>query len=115
MSSRDKARTLFKSKGLTYADLTRENVQELRYIINKKMMGSKLLDDSYRCRPRCQFQPDNAGGFWAGIRCKSRYFGDREAVSFNRDGFIGFGGWADDKNVVPIVDGFEQWVNEVMT
>lgn len=35
----------------------------------------------------------------------------REAVSFNRDGLIGIAGWADNKNVVPILCGVLMWTS----
>ena len=37
-------------------------------------------------------------------RCK------REAISFNGDGFIGFCGWADRHNSVPILKAFSEWM-----
>lgn len=40
------------------------------------------------------------------------YFKGREAISFNSDGFIGFAGWADDKNVQPFLRAFVLWVVE---
>jgi hypothetical protein len=35
----------------------------------------------------------------------------REAISFNRDGFIGFAGWASLKNEAPFVNAFNRWVD----
>ena len=46
------------------------------------------------------------------IRCNGTYFKDREAISFNGDGFIGFAGWADSKNVQPFYKAFQRWMNE---
>ena len=39
----------------------------------------------------------------------SFYFTQREAISFNKDGDIGFAGWASDLNVKPICDAFMEW------
>ena len=39
----------------------------------------------------------------------SFYWNQREAISFNKDGFIGFAGWADDLNVKPICEAFLEW------
>ena len=39
----------------------------------------------------------------------SYYFTQREAISFNKDGFIGFAGWAGDSNVKPICEAFLEW------
>lgn len=38
------------------------------------------------------------------------YFKDREAISFNRDGWIGFCGWADFHNSQPFLRAFIEWV-----
>ena len=43
---------------------------------------------------------------------KGRHFEERECISFNHDGFIGFAGWASTTNVTPIVNGFMDWLNE---
>ena len=116
LKTTDDARQYFKDKDLEYKDISRGNVQQLRRAINKKMIDSKLMGDTLRCRQRAEFHgPMSYQGrirsFWAGIECRSFYFDDREAVSFNRDGFIGFAGWADSKHIRPILDGFEEWVD----
>ena len=46
------------------------------------------------------------------LSCDGSYFTGREAISFNSDGFIGFCGWADDKNSIPFLVAFYRWVNE---
>lgn len=43
------------------------------------------------------------------LRVDGSYFEDREAISFNGDGFIGFCGWASSKNERPFLDAFEEW------
>ncbi len=97
--TRDMARASFKDAGLTYEVLTPENMSDLRRFIDHKMRASGLIRNTYRMRRT------------KALRCKSYYFDDREAVTFNRDGFIGFAGWADDENVQPILRGFIEWVN----
>jgi hypothetical protein len=66
----------------------------------------------YRKPKRCHQRPIIRPGY-AEIRYKGSYFDNREAVSFNKDGFIGFAGWADDRNVQPVSEGFAKWVKEV--
>jgi len=34
------------------------------------------------------------------------YYIDRECISFNKDGFIGFAGWASSENTAPILEAF---------
>ncbi|NRT90116.1 hypothetical protein [Clostridium beijerinckii] len=41
----------------------------------------------------------------------SHYFTQRECISFNKDGFIGFCGWAGGTNSVPIINAFIEWCN----
>ena len=108
----DLAREMFWNAGLSYADLTRTKLQRLRKLINEKMKASGCLKDSFRChqRPFCQGSGER---FWAGIRCRSFYFDNREAVSFNPDKFIGFAGWSDSTNIKPILEGFVSWVKEM--
>lgn len=116
--TRNDARRIFFKAGVSYADLTRANLQTLRNMINEKMKTDACLHPemkmSYRCKQRPVYQPNlHDRRFWAAIRCRSFYFDDREAISFNDDGFIGFGGWADSKNIKPILDGFVDWVGKI--
>lgn len=41
----------------------------------------------------------------------SHYFTQREAISFNPDGFIGFAGWGDSGNRQRIITAFIEWVD----
>lgn len=45
------------------------------------------------------------------LRVDGPYFRDREAISFNADGFIGFAGWASTANAKPFLDAFVEWVD----
>ncbi len=109
--TRDEARRKFQSSGIAYKSLTRPRLQRLRCLINEAMKKSGCFDNTYRCRQRPIVV--DKGKFRAWINCKSFYFDDREAVTFNSDGFVGFAGWADDKNVQPILVGFSSWVDEM--
>ena len=111
--SRDEARKAFKDAGLTYAAITPETLRRLRALINQSMKDTALFDGTLRCKQRGIITRSKTGRFFAGIRCQAFYFDDREAVSFNDDGFIGFAGWADNINVQPILNGFCAWVDEL--
>lgn len=111
--TRDAARELWRKSGLSYSMLDRKNLQLLRTKINERMKLSHCFDGTYRCKQRAFFYPKSMGRFFAGLRCKAYYFEDREAVSFNSDGFVGFAGWADEKNVQPILEGFVEWVKHL--
>lgn len=111
MKSED-ARLHFKNSILTYADVDKQSLQRLRNLINREMIISGCMDRSLRCRQIGQFG-NSLGRMWAGIRCRSHYFDDREVVSFNPDGFIGFAGLASSENAMPILQGFKKWVCEL--
>ena len=111
--NRDEARARFKEAGLTYANVDAASLQRLRDLINEKMIASGLMKGSYRCNKKITLQGRVSPSFFAGIECHAFYFDKREAVSFNRDGFIGFAGWSDDTNVQPILEGFAAWGKEL--
>ena len=110
---RNAARAAFSAAGLTYDVLTPESMRRLRSLINERMKASGLILGTFRCRQRGVIK-DLSSGRYAELRCRADYFDSREAVSFNTDGFIGFAGWADDRNVQPILDGFKAWVGELV-
>ncbi|MEG0969124.1 MAG: hypothetical protein RSG92_27540, partial [Pseudomonas sp.] len=106
--SRDQARELFAKSGLTYSVVSPESMRTLRAKINEQMVASGVMQGALRCRQRATVRDG-----YAVIRCKASYFDDREAITFNPDGFIGFAGWASDGNVQPILQGFAAWVKEM--
>ena len=109
--TRDEAREKFKKSKLEYRNINRKNLQQLRNLMNDKMKESGCFNGTFRCKQRPFLRKGDQ--FFAGIRCKAFYFEDREAISFNNDGFIGFAGWADENNVQPILAGFSEWVDEM--
>lgn len=113
--TRDQARALFSKAGLTYAAVTGQSIQRLRALVNARMTASGLIEDTYRCMQRGKVFQLNGKFHYATLRCRSHYFEDREVVTFNPDGFIGFAGWAADDNVQPILAGFSDWVSETAT
>ncbi|MEB3840525.1 hypothetical protein [Pseudomonas guariconensis] len=106
--SRDQARELFAKSGLTYSVLSPERMRILRGKINERMVSSGVIGGTFRCRQRATIRDG-----YAEIRCKASYFDNREAITFNTDGFIGFAGWADSDNVQPILQGFTDWLKEM--
>lgn len=110
--NRDDARKAFSDSGLTYAVISKQSIQLLRNLINQRMKESGYMKDSYRCWQRGKIRLTQWGVF-AEIRCRSENWESREAVSFNTDGFIGFAGWADNKNIQPVLAGFMDWLKEM--
>ncbi|MDX1188104.1 hypothetical protein FB009_109213 [Sinorhizobium medicae] len=109
--TRNDARAAFAATGLAYADLTRDDLRALRNSIDKELKASGLIE-GYRSDLAIRMVKWPTG--WAAITCSTYYFEKREAVTFGPDGFIGFGGWADDKNVVPIITGFLKWIDALV-
>lgn len=123
-NGREDAREYFKSEGLKYSDITHKDFLFLQYALADELEKySKEVNDpeihgiatmriSYE--KRLYFPKFNTNSkkemTSAFIRVDSHYFEGREAISFNRDGFIGFAGWADDTNVKPFVRAFNKFV-----
>lgn len=106
--TRDEARASWLDGGKTYLDLNLGTVQRLRNMIGKEMKASGLISGSYRMQAKIKISLQ-CDGFCCELFCRSHYFKDREAVTFNGNGFIGFAGWADEKNVQPILSAFVHW------
>lgn len=116
--TRDEARSIWQEHGLTFADLTLGRLQSLRDMIDVEMKTSGLFTPSNRtgCTYRMHKAIDTGlgmDGWWASLQCRAYYFKNREAVTFNGNGFIGFAGWSDDQNVQPILSAFAKWVSAV--
>ncbi|MBD9539963.1 hypothetical protein IB276_10920 [Ensifer sp. ENS04] len=114
--TRDEARAAWAAAGLTYADLTLGRLQDLRDLIGAEMKVSGLFVPSNRTGGTYRMHSKiDAGigldGWRAGLQCRAYYFKNREAVTFNGNGFIGFAGWSDETNVQPILSGFMKWLD----
>jgi hypothetical protein len=110
---RDGARATFAASGLDYGTaLTKPNLVRLAAYIDQAMVASGAVRGSLRMRRSLNLRRRDGRIVGASLRCKGFYFDDREAVTFNEDGFVGFAGWADDTNVRPVVAGFSKWLGE---
>ena len=118
--TRDEARAYFKEKGLTYADIS---CTDLRLL-------SSLLDRQFAQERRERIEADRpihwqrvagirgeyettGGMIWTSIAAKGATFMTTNAISFNRDGYIGFCGNASDENLQPVLAAFVAWVDEL--
>lgn len=106
--SREVARQAYAESGLDHFPLTFERMSALRDAINSEMLAAGLMRGTYHMAHPSKIRI--RGNRCAELRCVSFYFEDREAVTFNADGFVGFAGWADEANVQPILRGFLKWV-----
>lgn len=106
-TTRNDARHVWKTFGLTYADLTLGRVQKLRKLLDDFMKAHKGMP-GWRMMgaPKVSL---HQGGFHIEMFCKAAHFTKREAVTFNHEGFIGFAGWADDTNAEVVAIAFIAW------
>lgn len=114
----DEARQYFKDKGLTYDVLTPYTIDLLTNMVQQEIMQMRkeqedciLICVNYCEHTKEQLKRKKFNNIYLTVR--GTYFSDREAISFNTDGFIGFAGWACSKNVKPFIDGFVKWCDEI--
>jgi hypothetical protein len=128
MKTREEARDLFKEIGLSYSDIGMFDINKLRGFLKMELLYFKNNGFTMKL---CQLRKNDVSFGENGnlIKCFFRvkliikgsndvqfkniiHFTERECISFNQDGFIGFSGWADDKNARPFIDAFVRWVND---
>jgi len=116
----EECRQLFVDKGLTYKDINKPKIIKLKNLLELELLefgkthteiAMKLMKTGTKGRG-CKFNLDGTLVKYF-LRVKGSYFTDREAISFNSDGFIGFAGWAGGENISPMLNAFEKWVGEI--
>lgn len=107
------ARKYFLDCGLSYGDITSGDILALILMINKELRISNKRNETSANMQLSEKIDINCKSNGSIISCfiylNSHYFTRRECVSFNRDGFIGFAGWADQGNLNPILRAFLKW------
>ena len=114
----EQLRLKFNELGFTYSMITSREISKLMDLLKIELDKYNLNDiDGLQLKisklSKCDFFYDyNLDGSITKVLIKvdGYYFKDREAISFNRDGFIGFCGWASSKNAMPIYDAFDKWL-----
>ena len=99
----DQAREMAAKANITVENVTGRQLMELHKILEEKLKNSGCFGGAFAMNPLDQNRMF--------MTCRSDYFDSREAVSFNSDGFIGLAGWASSKNIIPILEGFAEWVS----
>ncbi|MBR0425854.1 MAG: hypothetical protein IJK01_07020 [Clostridia bacterium] len=112
--STQEARDYFARKGLTYDDITEGDILVLIMLLNKHIKKSNKENETSVSTMRLSEKVDmkkksNGTIITCFLYMNSHYFTMRECISFNRDGFIGFAGWADQGNTNPILRAFLEW------
>lgn len=107
------ARKAFEDAGLSYDVINEGDILALIRLLNKHLRNQPVggLTTLHLSRRVVIKKKSNGGIVECYLFVNSNYFTRRECVSFNKDGFIGFCGWADSKNEKPIIDAFMEWVD----
>ena len=114
--SNEDCRRYFADLGLTYDDITDGYILALVMLLNREIKKSNRSGETSVNTMRLsekQIIKHKPGGSISEcyLFMNSHYFTQRECISFNRDGFIGFAGWADDGNTNPLRRAFLEWCN----
>lgn len=109
--NRDKTREQFFNAGLSYSSLNSTHIAKLRNLVKAEL---KVHDKQMTLlKTKAKYGASTGTLRYAELRVKAQNFKDREAITFNPDGFIGFAGWADAGNVQPFLRAFEKWVKVI--
>lgn len=114
----EEARECFKSKGLTYKNITSGDICTLVMLLNKHIKQAckenKMSVDTMHMSEKIKSKYSTSGKLKeCYLFMNSHYFTRRECISFNKDGFIGFAGWADSRNTAPILQAFVEWCDSI--
>lgn len=119
MNLRDEARQYFnETLGLTYQNLRKDDLLRLKTYLTKAFQdyATEVNVGPLQLSQKCLQRYSSDGTLKAAyFFVDSDYFEEREAISFNTDGFIGFCGWASDRNAKPFVEAFKVWCDDLNT
>ena len=114
----DEARKFFGDKGLSYENIREKDIRRLiEYLSDEFDISNQTGETSVNTmdvNSKCKITIAGDGhivSFFLTMR--SHYFKDRECISFNENGFIGFAGWADPGNLNPIKRAFLRWCDRL--
>lgn len=110
----NEARAYFKNKGLNYEDIKEGDIAALCILLGQEYKksnaaGETSVNTEYLSKRIDMKRKSNGSIICCFLYVNSHYFTQRECISFNRDGFIGFAGWADPGNTNPILRAFLKW------
>ena len=112
------ARQYFRDKGLSYHDITEGDILSLLMLLNREIKksnkaGETSVSTMYMSSKINMKKRTNGTIIKCFLYINSHYFTRREAISFNEDGFIGFAGWADQRNTNPLLRAFLRWCDNL--
>lgn len=116
--STEEARDYFREKGLTYHDITEGDILALVLMLNQEIKKAtkdrEMSTSTMHLSRRVDMKKRTNGTIeTCFLYLNSHYFTQMECISFNRDGFIGFAGWADQGNTNPILRAFLRWCDSM--
>lgn len=116
--SSDQCREYFKECGLTYKDITEQEILILVMLLRKELKDANKAGETSVSTMRLSEKIDmkkrsNGSIETCFLYLNSHYFTRRECISFNQDGFIGFCGWADTGNSNPVKRAFLKWCDAI--
>lgn len=115
--TREEARSYFEANGLGYTNIKEEDVMILIDKL-KNSLALYLKEGGFHAEQMgmkvSRIRKKDIVCLKKGLKCAfieidGLYFKRREAVSFNSNGFIGFGGSLSDKNIQPVLKAFYEW------
>ncbi|SSM54506.1 Uncharacterised protein [Acinetobacter baumannii] len=108
--TREQARNYFTHVGLKYEQITLKKIRKLQELLDFHLKASGVFRASLSCDKDIDFEfTDDGGMAHAAIKCSADYFKGRQAVDFEKNGFIGFAGWSDSQALKPILEAFVEW------
>ena len=116
--SNQDCRDRFAQLGLTYDDITEGDILALVMLLNREIRKSNKSGETSvnttRLSHKMIIKHKSTGQITeCYLFMNSHYYTQRECISFNKDGFIGFAGWADDGNTNPIRRAFLEWCEKL--
>lgn len=100
------------------ADLCENDVYMLAMLVGEELCRHNLKDVdnlTSACKMSLGKLDTSVSGvqvLGAYIRVDGAYFDDREAISIDPNGWVGFAGWADSRNEKPFLVAFARWMDE---
>lgn len=118
MDHREDARAWFKHCNLSYDLIDMNDLYDLIKILNRDIAESNsfliMIEPPIVKGKNKNVIFKNNKLVYASIRVRGDYFTDREGITFNNDGFIGFVGWGDMQRAILFTSAFKEWCTKLM-
>lgn len=106
----EQAREIWSNAGFDYSVLTVPKVEMLVGLLSMELSTFAMDGGMEMSVADKIIWMDGDRTVWCEISVSGPYFNNREAITFNRDGYIGFAGWASTVNLEPFIKAFVLWV-----